>query len=250
MQKRELVPQAYIKNKEEALDFFISKLINSEAEKYVGKIYLFGSLNRRKVTPESDVDLLIFCLRNIDYILNIICDLQMETYWQYSESIEPLLYPIEMLRYPNNYFLYRIIKYGKEVYSMNEEELKREEAKNYLILAKEYLEGAKENLKSKRFRITIDAAYNAAELCAKAFLLQVLAETPSSHGGIIGEFSKFFVKTKKVPEEIGRNLNKSLDLRNKARYVYNAEITLNDAQKLIKLAEEMLKLTKDLWEKD
>ena len=132
---------------------------------------------------------------------------------------------------------------------MQENELKRQEAKNYLILASEYLEGATESLKSKRIRIAIDTGYNAAELTAKALLLLELDEIPSSHGGVVGEFGKLYIKTERIEREIGRRLNKALDLRNKARYVYNAEISALQAEEVIKLAEKMIQIAPDYMER-
>jgi uncharacterized protein (UPF0332 family) len=58
-------------------------------------------------------------------------------------------------------------------------------------------------------------------------------EIPSTHGGVVTEFGKFYIKAEKVPREIGHNLNKALDMMNKARYVWNAEITEQEARDVI-----------------
>jgi uncharacterized protein (UPF0332 family) len=131
---------------------------------------------------------------------------------------------------------------------VEENEIKRKEAKNYLNLAYEYLEGAKESLKANRVRIAIDTGYNAAELVAKALLLLEIDMIPSTHGGIIGEFGKLYIKTEMIDRNIGRNLNKALDLRNKARYIYNAEISFAEAEEIIKLAEDMLNIADNILE--
>ena len=102
-----------------------------------------------------------------------------------------------------------------------------------------YLNGAKVALKAKSFRLAVDAAYNAAELCAKGLLLFELEELPSSHGGIVGEFGRLYVKRGKAPKALWRRLNRGLETRNKARYDFNAEINREKAKELIKLAEEM-----------
>lgn len=88
----------------------------------------------------------------------------------------------------------------------------------------------------------LDTGYNAAELCAKALLLLELDEIPSARGGVVGEFGRLYIKTEKFPKEIDRMLNKSLDLRNKARYVYNVEITNNDAREVILLTEKIIQI--------
>lgn len=237
-----------ITEKRQALSFFADYLLQSQAKEYVGKIFLFGSLAKGRVKAESDVDVLIVCLNNLKAVTEVCLDAQMETYYRFSESVEPLISPIEVLVNPDSYFLYRAIKYGEEVYSMDEKKLKLEEAKNYLLLADDYLQGARESLKSNRPRIAIDTGYNAAELCAKALLLLELDEIPSSHGGVVGEFSKFYIKTEKLPKEIGRGMNKALDLTNKARYVYNAEITHHDAQEVLLLAGRILEAGRDKLE--
>lgn len=210
-----------------------------EAGENIAKIILFGSVARGNPARESDVDLLVFCTQNLDEMADLCADLQMETYYKYSESIEALVYPIEVLRKPGSYFLYRAINYGEEVYSMNEEELKIQEARNLLRLAEEYIEGAELTLNYNHFRIAIDTAYNAAELCAKGLLLFEIDELPTSHGGIIGEFGRLYVKPGKVPTQIGRQLNKGLEIRNKARYDLNADISKEKAEGLIELTKRI-----------
>jgi len=66
-------------------------------------------------------------------------------------------------------------------------------------------------------------------------------ELPTSHGGIVGEFSCLSMKAGKVPKELGRRLNRGLELRNKARYDYdfNAVVSEGDAIRLIELARRM-----------
>ncbi|MBU1599244.1 HEPN domain-containing protein, partial [bacterium] len=84
---------------------------------------------------------------------------------------------------------------------------------------------------------------------AKALLLLELDEIPSSHGGVVGEFGKLYIRTERIEREIGRRLNKALDLRNKARYVYNAEISALQAEEVLKLAEKMIQIAPDYMEK-
>ncbi len=42
-------------------------------------------------------------------------------------------------------------------------------------------------------RVAIDAAYHAAELCAKAFLLGKVERTPSRHGSIVQKFGEIYI---------------------------------------------------------
>ena len=131
---------------------------------------------------------------------------------------------------------------------MDERSLKLKEAQNHLALAEEYAAGARESHASARYRIAADTAYNACELCAKALLLLELDEIPFSHGGVVGEFSRLFVKTEQLPKEVGRSMHKALDLRNKARYVYNADISASDSQEVIELAGKLLALVSEKLE--
>lgn len=78
-----------------------------------------------------------------------------------------------------------------------------------------------------------------ADLLSKSLLLLVTDEIPSTHGGIIGEFSKLYVKTEKVSRQLGRRLSRALELRNKARYEFNADISREKVKELIDLARVM-----------
>ena len=215
-------------------------LLQSQVKDRLAKIILFGSVARGAPKEESDVDLLIFGTEGLDEIRDLCADLRMETYFKYSESVEPLIYPLEALR-QGSYFLHRAVNHGEEVYSMKEEELRIKEAHNLVRLGEEYMEGAEDALDSGHLRIAINAAYNAAELCAKGLLLLEMDELPTSHGGIVGEFSCLSMKAGKVPKELGRRLNRGLELRNKARYDYdfNAVVSEGDAIRLIELARRM-----------
>ncbi|NIR14281.1 MAG: HEPN domain-containing protein, partial [Desulfobacterales bacterium] len=157
------------------------------------------------------------------------------------ENVEALVYPLEAMRVPN-YFLYKAIHRGGEVYRMEEEELRQQEVRNLLNLAEEYLEGSREILEAKRFRIACDVAYNAVELCAKGLLLLEMEELPGAHGGIIGEFGRWYVRPGKATREIGRRLNRGLELRNKARYDFNIRVLREEAEGITGLAEEMAQL--------
>lgn len=82
-----------------------------------------------------------------------------------------------------------------------------------------------------------DGAYNACELCCKGLLLLQLKDIPRTQGGIVQKFGELYVKPKMVPELTGRQLNLSLDLRNKIRYDFHARIDREGADEVLKLAE-------------
>lgn len=97
----------------------------------------------------------------------------------------------ELLPY-QDYFTYNITHYGLEIYSMEKDEIKTAMVRDLLNLAEEYLESAQEVLERKRIRLAVDAAYNAAELTAKALILFKQDDLPGSHGGIVSLFGQLY----------------------------------------------------------
>jgi len=92
--------------------------------------------------------------------------------------------------------------------------------------------------------LSIDSGYNACELLVKALIISTKNPLAFSHGGIVGQFGRLFVLTKKVPEHLGRNLNLALDLRAKARYKPRTQLQLKDAEFMVNLVEELLVIAK------
>lgn len=236
--------------KERALRDFLSRLLSTKAKESIGKIILFGSMNEDKVSRDSDIDLLVLAVDKLDEVSDGCAEASMWTGIEMKESVEPLVYCLDEARYTNSYFLYQALKRGKEVYKMDERDLAKAEAKNYLNLAKEYLELANNNLESGFIRGSIDAAYNSAELCVKGLLLLKMSEIPGSHSGTIRKFGEFYVKPGLISEDVGRNLNKFLQIRNKARYDYHAEFSIEKAKEVIRLSENMISFLKEWLLKD
>ena len=133
---------------------------------------------------------------------------------------------------------------------MDEAQIRREESRGYRDLAMEYLEGATDSLKSGHTRIAVDAAYNAAELCAKGLLLLKMDKLPTSHGGVVIKFSEIFIKEGLVERNIGRAMNKALALRNKSRYDRHALIGSTEAKDVLKLTEDMIRILDKTLETD
>ncbi len=226
----------------EAMKLFREKLLASKVSPYVLKFVLFGSFAKGQATKESDLDVLILSSNGQavhDEIARIAFSLQMDN----RVPIEPIIEEVDNILYPS-YFLYNVLSYGKEVFSVEKEKIKQEAQANLLRLAEEYLSGAEEAARNSRFRLAIDAAYNAAELAVKALLLRKIDDLPGSHGGIVGRFGELFVKTKELEEDLGRRLNLALELRNSARYKYQAVIREEDAQSILDLAQTIINKTK------
>lgn len=230
-----------------AIEDFKKHLLSSPVKDLIAKIILFGSLKKGKVTPESDIDILVFTTNSLEKVKETCLDIALEINIDFGESVEPLVYCIDSLRYPSSYFLYYNIKNGKEEYTMEEERLRKEEAIAYLELAQEYEKSARDCSSQGHYRLAVDGAYNAVELCAKGFLILKLKDLPTSHGGLVGKFGEIYVKPKILPKEMGKEFNRGLYLRNQARYERHADIGVREAKTMLKLAQDFIKaLDKEL----
>jgi len=128
--------------KEKAFQYFLTHLLNSEIKEDIGRIFLFGSFARDEVDEESDIDVLIFSSNRLNKVREVCADLSFQTALKHGESIEPLVYCIDELRYLNSNFIYSVVTRGKEIHKMPQKELLRKESQNYLDLAREYLREA------------------------------------------------------------------------------------------------------------
>jgi uncharacterized protein (UPF0332 family)/predicted nucleotidyltransferase len=224
---------------------FSERLLNSKAKDSILKVYLFGSYAKGSATKNSDIDLLVVTsdgLKVKDEIMDIAFEFQMD-----GVPLEPLICPVEELFIPQDYFIYNIMKNGEEVYSMKEEEIRKASSKGLKALAEEYLDSAINAKEQGLVRLSIDGAYNSAELAAKGLILLKTDDLPGSHGGTIGRFGELYIKQGLVEVSIGRRLNKALELRNFARYKFAVRLSLEDADSVIKLASSMIEvLTNEL----
>ena len=117
-------------------------------------------------------------------------------------------------------------------------------ALDLLSLAEEYLDMARALYERGMVRGVIDMAYNAIELAIKSLMLWDNHEPPRSHGGIISEFGRLYVLKGVFSRGIGRDVNKALVLRNRARYDPKAELGVEDAKAVMETAEAILKAVK------
>jgi len=129
-----------ILKKESALNYFINYLMRSSIKDYIAKIILFGSLVKGNPKEESDIDLLVLATDRLDEVSEISAEASLWTGIEMNEDVESLIYCLDQIRYPHSYFIYKVIKDGKEVYKMDEKTLLMEEVRGYLNLAKDYLE--------------------------------------------------------------------------------------------------------------
>lgn len=228
----------------EIIGRFASQLKDLLGEKILG-VYLFGSTAKGTATEESDIDILVV-YSDIDEhrLLEIISEISFKIACEEGKTIEAV--PMSKQEFEQSLghspFLWEVLKFGRPIFttlSGTEWEL---DFKDYLDLAEEYLNYAKDALKENKLRLAIDAGYNACELLVKAMIINTKTSLASSHGGIVGQFGKLFVLSGKLPEHLGRNLNLGLDLRAKARYKPRAQLESRDAEFMINVDEELLKI--------
>jgi len=228
------------------IEHFTSELKNRLGEKILG-VYLFGSVAKGMDTEESDIDILVVYSGVDEYhLLEIASEISFNIACEYGRLIETV--PMSKQEFEESLgsspFLWEVLKFGKPIFttlSGTEWEL---DFREYIDLAEEYLNYAKDAFREHKLRLSIDSGYNSCELLVKALIINTKNPLASSHGGIVGQFGKLFVLTKKVPENLGRNLNLGLDLRAKARYKPRARLEPRDAEFIINVAQELLLFAK------
>lgn len=224
------------------IEHFTSELRERLGEKILG-IYLFGSSAKDTATEESDIDLLVVYSDMEEWnLLEVASEISFKIACEEGRLIETV--PMSKQEFKQSLgrspFLWEVLKFGRPIFtalSGTEWEL---DFRDYLDLAEEYLSYAKDALNENKLRLSIDSGYNACELLVKALIISTKNSLASSHGGIIGQFGKLFVLTKKVQERLGRDLNLGLDLRAKARYKPRVQLQAKDAGFIINLAQELL----------
>ena len=126
-----LEPKSELHRKKlEALRAFVEKLLHSQAKEAIVKVILFGSALDGDVWEESDVDVLVFGKHPLKAVEEACLAAAFETMLAMSESVEPLVRTANDYFTPESYFVYTTIKKGREIYSMDEETLRRKEVKH------------------------------------------------------------------------------------------------------------------------
>ncbi|MFQ6082337.1 MAG: HEPN domain-containing protein [Candidatus Aminicenantia bacterium] len=233
--------------KRKALNKFVKK-IRKKLDNKIWGIYLFGSTAKGTDSPESDIDVLIIYFNaELKEITGVIDETSFEIACEFGKIIEPVLmseqeYKESLGRSP---FLWEVIQFGKPIFvreAATEWEL---DFKDYLELAKEYISYAEDALAENKLRLTIDTAYNAAELLVKALIISTKNSLASSHGGIVNQFGKLFILTNQIESQIGKELHRALRLRAHARYKPKTQISQEDAEFIITLSKKLLKITQE-----
>lgn len=222
-----------------AMEMFIDRLLKSPFGKKVLHITHYGSTLRGDYHEESDIDLLIVGTGDISRLQDFCSDLSFDVMLEAGELIEPMVYCPDEYRYPR-YFLRTVQQTGRKVYVMDEMQARREEARDWLELARTFLQDAQRLDVTQSARSVIDLAYNAAELCAKALIFLQGEDIPRTHSGVVSQFGQVVVRAGVAPAERGRALRQVLERRNRARYDPHAVLQPQDAQAALTLAEQMI----------
>ncbi len=220
---------------------FAARLLASPVGDSVARIVLFGSVARGEARPESDVDVMVFGFAPPKTLMKAASQASWEATVEWGESVAQLTYSLDDLLQPRSYLLYNALKRGREIYSMDETEIRHQEAVRLRNKAERHLTQAQRTLTQGNFELAIVGAYTAAELTAKALImLKPNVELPSTHGGMIRMLSREYIQTGEAPESWGHMLSEKLELRSRALYDTLIEMTADDAQSVIDLAQEMM----------
>ncbi|MBI3326793.1 MAG: HEPN domain-containing protein [Nitrospinae bacterium] len=229
-----------LEGKLHAFDEFLRRLRQHSVWERVAKVILYGSVPRGSAGEESDIDVLLIGTGDLREVEQVASDVAFDVLLDCGQRVDPMVYCLEDFRWPH-YFLSAVRESGKEMYNMPEEEIARREAEDLLGLAQTYLTMARSILAPEHVRGVIDLAYNAAELCVRAFLLLRVKALPRTHSGLVQQFSQIYIKKEKaISPELGRSLNRALERRNKSRYDPHATLTDADAKAVLQAAAQVI----------
>jgi len=105
--------------------------------------------------------------------------------------------------------------------------------------AKEILVEAKDTLKQKHYKLSVNRSYYAMFTAAKA-LLALKEKDSSKRSGVISLFSRYIIKNDLFPKKLSKYLPKAKDLREDADYVDFINITKDDAILQLERAAEFI----------
>jgi uncharacterized protein (UPF0332 family) len=123
---------------------------------------------------------------------------------------------------------------------MSIDEKKKSLAGHRLIQAAESLEEARYLIEGgKSLRSVANRIYYGMFYAVLALLIYEPFSS-SKHTGVIAYFNKNFVKQGIIPEALGRCLNKAFDLRQRGDYREYFELTKDQVEPLLDVAEEFI----------
>ena len=111
--------------------------------------------------------------------------------------------------------------------------------------AEESLNAAKDLVRQHYYDIAASRAYYVVFYASTALLLSE-EMVFSKHSAIISTIHKDFVKTGKLPKQLGKKLNWPFELRNVGDYGVTAHVPEQDVEQATNAAEEFLRAIKRL----
>ena len=119
------------------------------------------------------------------------------------------------------------------------EQMTRSEIKQYIALAREDLEAARDNLHFGHLRAAVSRAYYA-RFYATTALLGGRGLWRSKHQGLIAAFEEQFVEPGLIEPQYGRILHDAFDARLDSDYGPNPDLDESSAQQLLSNAESFV----------
>ena len=207
-------------------------------------VVAFGSRVWGGYQKDSDYDLMLIHRADPREVEEVVAEVALQLLVELGVGVEPIVVSLAEFLGEDKYFILKGKRNGLIFYFDCEEDIRRREAIDLLLLAEEFLEIAELLMKFKKYRGAIDEAYNAAELAIKALMLWDGYGISRSHGGLVGEFGRLYVFTGKVDRRVGRLLSLSLERRNRARYDARADLGEDEATMVIDTARKVIELVK------
>jgi uncharacterized protein (UPF0332 family) len=224
---------------------FTARLLNGPIGDKIARIILFGSVAGGVAGPNSDVDILVFGFAHPKVLRRFAAEAAWDTSVEWAEQVAQITYGVSDLLQPRSYLIYNALKRGREIYTMDESQVRRLGAEAIYRKAERHLTQAEAAFADELFELSIVGAYTAAELVAKALILiKSEGELPYTHGGLINRFGELYAKTGEVPRQWGRLLNEKLDVRSRSLYDERVTMGPDDAQSVLDLARNMLDFLK------
>lgn len=127
------------------------------------------------------------------------------------------------------------------------EQILRQRVRAFWDKSAERLRAARLLFEQGFYEEAISVAYYATLWAARALLLTEGAE-PRTHEGVRTMLGLYFIRTGKLPNEVGRLFTRRLDDRMSADYSADAFLTSEDAQDALHQAESFIEAVRPLVE--
>jgi uncharacterized protein (UPF0332 family) len=127
------------------------------------------------------------------------------------------------------------------------EQILRQRARAFWDKSAERLRAARLLFEQGFYEEAISVAYYATLWAARALLLTEGAE-PRTHEGVRTMLGLYFIRTGKLPNEVGRLFTRRLDDRMSADYSADAFLTSEDAEDALHQAESFIEAVRPLVE--